>query len=148
MIARSSSHPPEMFCWDDPTSPHLITLVDRGIQTEADIIHQYVAENPRKVLEMLGLDPDVITTTFYKSNIKKSATLPIQSSTPSGNNNKKENRTRIEKDEWKTCPFFWDTIDNSDNTSRTEDYPRIFETVNPNVENKLLALKNTSDQNM
>lgn len=77
MLARSSSHPPEMFCWEGPPSssfPVLTTYVDTETQTEAaDCIRQYIVQNPRKVLEILGFDPDKM---LNKANIKKSHSIP------------------------------------------------------------------------
>lgn len=69
MIARSTSHPPEMFCWNESVTPHhLISYVDREIQTDFDIIQNFIVENPRRVLQILGLDPDVIFTTFKRQD--------------------------------------------------------------------------------
>lgn len=150
-MARSSSHPPEMFCWDEPLSPrtiHCITAVaDEETQTEIDLIHQYITQNPRKTLQMLGLDPDAVASSFFKTNIKKSHTLPDEKSkfhlcnnNPSSfdnNNSQKdepldasvesehESNTKI-----KNCPFFWDVP--PETSKPAEGDPRIFEAINTN----------------
>ncbi|XP_049823691.1 potassium voltage-gated channel subfamily H member 8 isoform X2 [Aethina tumida] len=81
ILARSSSHPPEMFCWDDNSTPPFhalsnVTYEDKETQTVnnyIDIIRQYVIRNPREALRWLGLDPDVI---MEKATIKKSFSIP------------------------------------------------------------------------
>ncbi|KAK4875230.1 hypothetical protein RN001_011652 [Aquatica leii] len=83
VLARSSSHPPEIFGWEDPiihTSQRCITLaVDETTQTDSDILfYHYVTENPRKVLTILGLDPDKVGYALHKNNIKKSHTFPSE----------------------------------------------------------------------
>ncbi|KAK6638166.1 hypothetical protein RUM44_008594 [Polyplax serrata] len=61
-IPRSSSHPPEMFCWDHE-EPHVSNTESKSTQTEhpSDMFEQFVKENPRRVLTLLGLDADLIT---------------------------------------------------------------------------------------
>lgn len=43
VLARSTSHPPEIFCWDEPPSPRvykcLTSLVDQETQTETQVRH-------------------------------------------------------------------------------------------------------------
>ncbi|KAF5298054.1 hypothetical protein FQA39_LY11822 [Lamprigera yunnana] len=81
-LARSSSHPPDMFCWENgsfnSTPLRCITsVVDETTQTDFEsLFYNYVTENPRKVLIMLGLDPDNVGCSFYKRNIRKSNTFP------------------------------------------------------------------------
>lgn len=63
MLPRSSSHPPDMFCWDEPVSRHSLTPhADKQSQTDdpIDMLTQFVIKNPRQVLLILGLDPDKI----------------------------------------------------------------------------------------
>lgn len=130
ILARSSSHPPEIFCWEDPIvtrgppPPCLTSVIDETTQTEADeLLYHFVTQNPRKVLSMLGLDPDKITSTFYKTNIKKSHTFPGNSNgkcifiDSSGDMYKADNRNKdvtvntLESEQESTqkmCPFFWD----------------------------------------
>lgn len=60
-LPRSSSHPPEMFCWDHE-DPRNNTLEVKSTQTDhpSDMFEQFVKENPRRVLVILGLDADLI----------------------------------------------------------------------------------------
>ena len=65
MLTRSSSHPPEIFCSDN--SEYIIgssvnIRIDKGTQTDepTDLFEQFVLQNPRRVLLILGLDPDSI----------------------------------------------------------------------------------------
>lgn len=105
MIARSTSHPPEMFCWNEPvTQHHLISYVDREIQTDTDIMNNFIIENPRSVLEILGLDPDVIFTMFKKTDWLKTTTTC--------NENESSDLNEKTNNEWlSSCPFYWDTSD-------------------------------------
>lgn len=59
-LPRSSSHPPEIFCWGHE-EPHSYMDV-KSTQTDhpCDMFEQYVRENPRRVLTILGLDADLI----------------------------------------------------------------------------------------
>lgn len=63
MLPRSSSHPPEIFCWDNSEplmgSNGNFTL-DKESQTSLDLLEQYILQNPRRVLLILGLDADAI----------------------------------------------------------------------------------------
>lgn len=69
-LARSSSHPPEMFCWVDEQTGVQETRPrsNRSTQTENDEMYlipavtQYIAENPTTVMLLLGLDPSDFTT--------------------------------------------------------------------------------------
>ncbi|KAL0841956.1 hypothetical protein ABMA28_014183 [Loxostege sticticalis] len=60
-LARSCSHPPDVFCWDQQERP--ITperpKVHRATQTEPFLhcITQYIMEHPATVMLLLGLDP-------------------------------------------------------------------------------------------
>ncbi|XP_020299509.1 potassium voltage-gated channel subfamily H member 8 [Pseudomyrmex gracilis] len=55
ILARSSSHPPGAVCWNPPTR-------DASTQTDWDLFESWVRANPRRVLTILGLDPDVVLT--------------------------------------------------------------------------------------
>ncbi|KAK9738818.1 hypothetical protein QE152_g9524 [Popillia japonica] len=80
ILARSSSHPPEMFYWDEPLSPPLIILPqfsDNSTQTDFnDLFRQYVLQNPYSVLEILGISPDILSLTKYKQKLLKSRSTP------------------------------------------------------------------------
>lgn len=60
-LPRSSSHPPDMFCWDHE-EPHRSYVEEKSTQTDypSDIFEQFVRDNPRRVLMLLGLDADLI----------------------------------------------------------------------------------------
>lgn len=67
MLERSSSQPPDMFCWEDSLQsipPHRITsYAETETQTDnilEQIIEQFILQNPTKVLQMLGLTPDLL----------------------------------------------------------------------------------------
>lgn len=122
MIARSTSHPPEMFCWNEPATPHhVVSCVDREIQTDFDAIHDFIVENPSRVLEILGLDPEIV---------------------------KKRNRILNESDEagkrndWKNCPFFWETTDLSGPRTGS----KLYETINQNADSKVIAIGKSNDE--
>ncbi|KRT86714.1 hypothetical protein AMK59_2158, partial [Oryctes borbonicus] len=80
ILARSSSHPPEMFYWDEPLSPPLIIVpqfVDNSTQTDfSDLFRQYILQNPCSVLEILGISPDVLSLTKYRQRLLKSRSTP------------------------------------------------------------------------
>lgn len=136
LIARSSSHPPEMFCWDEAVPSHPIQCItavsDVETQTEVDILHQYVTQNPRKILEILGLNPDLITAHLYKSNMKKSKTVPnslMRSESYQFRRSNDKGSSSLEKGESmmniRECSFFWDP-----SNSRSGDDLKIFEAIN------------------
>lgn len=127
MIARSTSHPPEMFCWNEPVTPHhLISYVDREIQTDFDIIHNFIVENPRRVLQILGLDPDVIFTTFKKQD----SITNVREDDNNGGLSEKRN-------EWKSSsPFFY--IETTDKTNR-KNSTNLYEAINQNVDTNTLS---------
>lgn len=60
-LPRSSSHPPEMFCWGHHDEPRN-DMETKSTQTDhpSDIFEQFVKDNPRRVLTILGLDADLI----------------------------------------------------------------------------------------
>nr|CAD7264629.1 unnamed protein product [Timema shepardi] len=64
LLQRSSSHPPDMFCWDDDTPPLTSHLVDRATQTDlpVEMMEQFVLQNPRRVLLLLGLEHDPLVS--------------------------------------------------------------------------------------
>lgn len=74
---------------------------------------QFVTQNPRKVLEMLGLDPDAVGATFYQSNIRKSHTMP-EKNPKYNNNNHQSDEEAVDELKEKLCPFFWDSPKKSD----------------------------------
>ncbi|XP_050672374.1 potassium voltage-gated channel subfamily H member 8 [Leptidea sinapis] len=60
-LARSCSHPPDVFCWDQQersTTPER-PKVNRCTQTEPflNCVTQYIVEHPATVMLLLGLDP-------------------------------------------------------------------------------------------
>lgn len=59
-LLRSSSHPPEMFCWETEGEPE--KLIDSQTQTDfpIDFIRDFVIENNQTVYEWLGLNPSNI----------------------------------------------------------------------------------------
>ncbi|XP_076265799.1 eag-like K[+] channel isoform X3 [Rhynchophorus ferrugineus] len=79
VLARSNSHPPEMFCWEGPPPPSprpiiSITLAEKETQTDnEELLRNLAMDNPKMVLEMLGLDPDKV---LNKVNLKKSHSNP------------------------------------------------------------------------
>ncbi|XP_021927519.1 potassium voltage-gated channel subfamily H member 8 isoform X4 [Zootermopsis nevadensis] len=61
MLQRSSSHPPEIFCWENSEpvlGSNVNFMLDKETQTDdfVDVIEQYVLQNPHRVLLILGLD--------------------------------------------------------------------------------------------
>ncbi|XP_065155223.1 potassium voltage-gated channel subfamily H member 8-like isoform X3 [Atheta coriaria] len=90
-LARSTSQPPEVFYWEDPNSgthhshmPCLIPTCHQETQTDqaaVDAMQEYVLKNSRKVLLMLGLDPDRVAEILYlkSSNMRKSYSIPDSS---------------------------------------------------------------------
>nr|CAD7448638.1 unnamed protein product [Timema bartmani] len=66
LLQRSSSHPPDMFCWDDDTPLLTTHLVDRETQTDlpVEMMEQFVLQNPRRVLILLGLEQDPLVSTL------------------------------------------------------------------------------------
>ncbi|XP_077291084.1 eag-like K[+] channel [Arctopsyche grandis] len=74
-LARSSSHPPEMFCWEDERSGHQDSRcikTNRSTQTDIDDLYllpavtQYISENPATVMLLLGLDPSEFATSMHE----------------------------------------------------------------------------------
>ncbi|XP_049859060.1 potassium voltage-gated channel subfamily H member 8 isoform X2 [Schistocerca gregaria] len=63
IIQRSSSHPPDMFCWETEEMPmRLSRLADKETQTSmpVDIFENFVLQNPHRVLLILGLDAEAV----------------------------------------------------------------------------------------
>ncbi|RZF48288.1 hypothetical protein LSTR_LSTR014494 [Laodelphax striatellus] len=62
MLPRSSSHPPEMFCWESQDDSYQPTLIDNETQTEdlVELVRLFVILNPKMALLWLGLDPDLV----------------------------------------------------------------------------------------
>ncbi|CAH1375325.1 potassium voltage-gated channel subfamily H member 8 isoform X2 [Tenebrio molitor] len=121
ILARSTSHPPEMFYWEESSSPPPLafrpfpTFADKDTQTDDELIRRYVTRNPRKVLEMLGLDAEKILS---KAKIRKSFSIPDDSaqlnvqSRNCFNSQLEDVAVDIddETDDGKgeDCPFLWD----------------------------------------
>lgn len=72
ILARSSSHPPEIFYWDGTNSPppfQAITMFsDKETQTtysngDIEFVRQFVLKHPEEVLNILGLDVDKVMCT-------------------------------------------------------------------------------------
>ncbi|XP_025832214.1 potassium voltage-gated channel subfamily H member 8-like [Agrilus planipennis] len=131
-LARSTSQPPEMFYWEeDGVKTRLLPITsfkDESTQTNCEeLISQYILQNPRRVLSILGLDPDKVSSDFYKATtIGKSRTFPDNIfvrglSKGSSDNAKSTNHDEFPMITWdekedgknssnttKNCPFFWD----------------------------------------
>ncbi|XP_066244999.1 potassium voltage-gated channel subfamily H member 8 isoform X2 [Euwallacea similis] len=77
VLARSNSHPPEMFCWDGNQGSKVVSSVvleDKETQTNGEeLLRHYVQENPKIILEILGLDSEKI---LNRVNLKKSHSNP------------------------------------------------------------------------
>nr|CAH7716343.1 unnamed protein product [Callosobruchus chinensis] len=128
-LARSTSHPPEMFCWDAAAaaaplitshSPPLYPLrhcVDSETQTDsAGAIRQYVLDNPKVVLEILGLDPE---KTLNSIQLKKSHSIPDYSnrcrnyfSNMMTTHHQQADSCLVDLEEkGEDCPFLWNQGD-------------------------------------
>lgn len=65
VLERSSSQPPDMFCWEDEDDRSnndnhmscLTTLIDVQTQTDDYIFQQFVRQNSKLVCQMLGAGP-------------------------------------------------------------------------------------------
>lgn len=76
VLARSTSHPPEMFCWDGKTqSPSkIVSMESKETQTDGnELLQHYVQENPKIILQILGLDAEKL---LNRVNLKKSHSNP------------------------------------------------------------------------
>nr|XP_015838574.1 PREDICTED: potassium voltage-gated channel subfamily H member 8 isoform X3 [Tribolium castaneum] len=122
-LARSTSHPPEIFYWEDSSSPPLTfrpfsVFIDKETQTDDELLQIFVKQNELKFLKMLGLDHQIY---LGKTSIRKSYSVPddkqlnIQNSccplravTVTDDNDE-------EKDE--TCPFLWNQNSNQSQLS-------------------------------
>ncbi|XP_060527733.1 potassium voltage-gated channel subfamily H member 8 isoform X2 [Cylas formicarius] len=153
-LARSNSHPPEIFCWEGPPIPSQnyapITLVDKETQTEDEELKSFVQNNAKTVLEMLGLDPRKI---LNKNNLKKSFSSPDSMSKSeisesfvcninSGYdcNISMDDETDNEQESTEECPFLW-TRSRSSNNRRVH----IFENVSSNRQQRALKYRNSVD---
>jgi hypothetical protein len=90
MLPRSSSHPPEIFCWDNSEtilSSNVNFMLDKETQTSLDLLEHYILQNPRRVLLILGLDADVILgdRTTSPSLSARSTVQPSHMTVPSNN---------------------------------------------------------------
>ncbi|XP_069673245.1 voltage-gated delayed rectifier potassium channel KCNH8 isoform X2 [Periplaneta americana] len=84
MLQRSSSHPPEMFCWENSETilgGNVSFMLDKETQTDEPVglLEQYVLQNPRRVLLLLGLDADAILS-CRRTSSPSSATNTVQPS--------------------------------------------------------------------
>ncbi|XP_026679954.1 uncharacterized protein LOC103509972, partial [Diaphorina citri] len=61
LLQRSSSHPPEMFCWESMDQERYAHCVSQSTQTDypIDMFESFVKENKLRVLEWLGLKHNV-----------------------------------------------------------------------------------------
>ncbi|XP_071050671.1 voltage-gated delayed rectifier potassium channel KCNH8 isoform X2 [Onthophagus taurus] len=79
ILARSNSHPPEMW-WEEPLSPPRLQLFNRhfiSVETQTDFDDQfrdYVLQDPIGVLRILGLDPEILSKN--NMSMKKSRSTP------------------------------------------------------------------------
>ncbi|XP_048479358.1 potassium voltage-gated channel subfamily H member 8 isoform X4 [Plutella xylostella] len=90
-LARSCSHPPDVFCWDQqerPLSPEK-PKIHRSTQTEPflHLVTQYIMEHPGTVLLLLGLDPraalpPVLPPEYYEPRRRASALEQIEEAEP------------------------------------------------------------------
>ncbi|XP_044271145.1 potassium voltage-gated channel subfamily H member 8 isoform X2 [Tribolium madens] len=117
-LARSTSHPPEIFYWEESSSPPLTfrsfsVCIDKETQTDDELLQKFVKQNELKFLRMLGLDYQGLG----KSLIRKSYSVPDNRGQMQLNiqNNSCVSPLRAvavtedndeEKDE--SCPFLWD----------------------------------------
>ncbi|XP_063930893.1 potassium voltage-gated channel subfamily H member 8 isoform X1 [Zophobas morio] len=142
LLARSTSHPPEMFYWEEQQSPPLAfrpfpTFAEVGTQTEDDeMIRRWVTQNPREVLEMLGFDADKILT---KGSLRKSHSIPDDKGQVLSVQNRncfKDVAVDIDEDtdegKGEDCPFLWER------NPEPRNY-QIFEAINP--QNSLLKFR-------
>ncbi|CAK1582047.1 unnamed protein product [Parnassius mnemosyne] len=85
-LARSCSHPPDVFCWEQqerPVTPERLKI-DRSTQTEPFLhsVTQYIMEHPATVMLLLGIDPMANiapvmppTVEFYDTRGRRPSTL-------------------------------------------------------------------------
>lgn len=148
ILARSTSHPPEMFYWEESNSPPLAfrpfpTYAEKETQTDYELLYRYVNQNSKTVLEMLGLDSDNI---LNKRNIKKSFSVPsdrgqVHLSVQKNCLNFKDVALDIDEnddDKGEDCPFLWD---NNFVDAKTF---QIFENINP--QSSVLKLRKTQSE--
>lgn len=147
ILARSTSHPPEMFYWEESTSPPLTfrpfpTYSEKETQTDYELLYRYVNQNSKIVLEMLGLDSDKILS---KRNIRKSFSIPsdrgqVHISVQGNCLNFKDVALDIDDndddDKGENCPFLW-----NDSVVDGKNY-QIFEHINP--QNSVLKFRKTN----
>ncbi|KAI5720578.1 hypothetical protein M8J77_009037 [Diaphorina citri] len=70
LLQRSSSHPPEMFCWESMDQERYAHCVSQSTQTDypIDMFESFVKENKLRVLEWLGLKHNVYSKYRYSAN--------------------------------------------------------------------------------
>lgn len=152
ILARSTSHPPEMFYWEDSSSPPLTfrpfpNYVDKETQTDNELLRKFVIQNQKEVLKILGLDPKKI---LNRSSIRKSYSIPddkgqVYLDVQKNSVNPLDDIVvdiSEESDEAKgeECPFLWDQ-----NQAETRNY-QLFETINPQA--PLLKFKKSNHSNI
>lgn len=82
ILERSSSQPPDMFCWEDSITSmpqRITTCADRDTQTDnllEQSVEQYILENPNKVLSMLGINSDLLPGKLNNGGLRRSRTTP------------------------------------------------------------------------
>ncbi|XP_030761068.1 potassium voltage-gated channel subfamily H member 8 [Sitophilus oryzae] len=144
MLARSNSHPPEMFCWDGPPpSPRpiiSITVADKETQTEnEEILRKFVLENPKVILEILGLDSEKV---LNKVNLKKSHSNPDYTCKTDSCVAKQDCSIIVDEDsesEQESTPFLWSQ--QGSNGKRVQ----IFENLNLNRGQGMLKYRKSID---
>lgn len=122
LLARSNSHPPEMFYWDGSNSPppfQAITMYsNKETQTtstdsngDIDRIREFVLKHPEEVLDILGLDVDKVLCKYQR--VRKSCSVPDEK----GHFNLSLSENLPVSDDFTTtivvdqddeeCPFLW-----------------------------------------
>lgn len=118
-LARSSSHPPEIFCWEEhafepcPSDMGYTATHPKEVQTDcSDFIHTYIKQNPEHVLRILGLDPDLIS---YPTRMRKSCSIPGNRSKPLKFCNNLTCNGGVTRFESNCATLYWETndVDNS-----------------------------------
>ncbi|KAK0093508.1 hypothetical protein PV326_013384 [Microctonus aethiopoides] len=73
LLAKSSSYLPDGMCWDPP-----LRLIDVATQTDwpIDLLELWVRDNAIRVLNILGLDPDIL------NGVQRNSLTPSPSSPP------------------------------------------------------------------
>jgi hypothetical protein len=126
MLPRSSSHPPEIFCWENSEpilGGNVNFMLDKETQTDEllDLLEQYVLQNPHRVLLILGLDADTILggqrtsppVSLVKTVYPSDMTIPANNSVNTRNHcsQKVTSSSIIQPTDWISqpppAPSFW-----------------------------------------